>query len=161
MFSTVDDPRDAAIVDAVVERIAEIFGPRHDDLMQRHDALVRRLDEVETQLVDLGRLSVEIQRGATYTQMLAQNTWAQSAQGTPTPPPPPPRPHAPRPKAIDDACAVAPGESAKVVRLPRYGVVVAPEPGADPDVVWPGVAKSLNTEGSARGLPRSRRTRRG
>jgi hypothetical protein len=158
MLPTVDDPSVTAIVRAVVsEVVGEIkadFGPRHDLITQYFDTFERRIDEMEHRLE-------EIQRGATFTQMLAQDTWAQTHQGAPMPQPPRPLPHAPRPKTIDDACAVPPGEAARVVRLPRYGATVVPEPGTDPEVVWPNFIRSVNTpEGSAREAAGSRRPRR-
>ena len=163
-----DDPRDAAIAKVVAEQVtaqlAAAFGPRHDLIAQRLNLLEQRIDALEDHLENLGHLGIEIQRGATHTQMLAQHLWSEFMGGTSTPQPPqPPQPmqQAPRPKAIDEACAVPPGEPPKVVRLPRYGATLIPEPGADPKTVWANEIKSLNNnpEGSTRGLRGSRRTR--
>jgi hypothetical protein len=117
---------------------------------------------VETLLGDLGFLGVEIQRGATHTQILARETWARTHPDETPPRPPAPLPGAPRPKAIDEACAVSPGEPPRIVRLPRYGATIVPEPGSDPEKVWPDFIASINTpvEGSTRGLRSSSRTRR-
>lgn len=158
-----DDPRDdvfiKAIADHVIEEIAAVFGPRHDLIVQRLNSFEQRIDAVEDRLDELGRLGVEIQRGATFTQMLSQETWAQTHPGEPMPQPPLPMPKAPRPQAVDEACAVPPGEPAKVVRLPRYGTTLVPEPGSDPATVWLNAIQSM-TEGGGRGVRGSRRTRR-
>lgn len=141
-----------AVASEIVGEIKADFGPRHDRIMRRLDMFKRRIDEVE------GRLE-EIQRGATFTQMMSQETWAQTHPGVPMPQPPHPGPRAPLPKAITDACAVPPGEPARVVRLPRYGATVVPEPGSDPKVVWPNTIQSM-IEGGGHGLHSPGGTRR-
>lgn len=168
-----DDPRlDLAVSAVTVKVVGELkaaFGPRHDliqqqmmDLFERMDGLERRINTLEDQIKDLGHLGIEIQRGSTHTQVLAQHVWSEFMGGTATPAPPPPMPEAPRPKAVDEACAVPPGESPQVVRLPRYGATLVPEPGYDPAVVWPAFIESVNSpEGSSsRGIRGSRRPRR-
>lgn len=163
-----DDPRDAAIAKVVAEQVtahlAAAFGPRHDLIAQRLNLLEERINALEDRIEDLGHLGIEIQRGSTHTQMLAQHVWNEFLGGTSTPQPPQPpqpMPQAPRPQSIDDACAVPPGEPPVVVRLPRYGATLVPEPGADPADVWSNTIQSLNTpEGSIRGLRGSRRPRR-
>jgi hypothetical protein len=180
----VGDPRDEAIINAVREqadqtflRIASVFGPKHDRarrdnavlqqrVMELTDLLARlenRINAVEGQIEQLGNLGIEIQRGATHTQILARETWAQTHPDETPPRTPAPLPGAPRPKAIDEACAVSPGEPPQIVRLPRYGATIVPEPGSDPEKVWPDFIASINTpvEGSGtRGLRSSSRTRR-
>lgn len=105
---------------------------------QRLDKIIRHLDGLEQRII-------EIERGATHTQMLAQQTWAQTHPGKPIMQAPRPTPTAPRPKSIDDACAVPPGEPAEAVRLPRYGATVVPEPGSTPELVWASFINSINT----------------
>lgn len=165
------DPWPEAFADQIIERLAELvrrdeertqreaeFIRRHDENARVNDELKRRFDAVEKRLDDLGLLGGEIQRGTDFIQLLAQGTWGKSANGQPMPQPPRPGPNAPRPQAIDDACAIPVGEPPQEVQLPRYGMVLVPEPGSDPAQIWSHV-QSLDTGGGTRGIRRPGRTR--
>lgn len=153
------DPWPEAFADQIIKRLTEHFDARHDEHTRLNRELNQRLEAVEERLDELGLLGGEIQRGTDFIQELARGTWGKSTNGQPAPPPPRPEPGTPRPQAIDDACAIPAGEPAQEVRLPRYGMVLVPEPGSDPAAVWAHL-QSSNTEGSAHGLRGTRRTRR-
>lgn len=157
--------------ETIIERLAELI--RRDEerakiaaeLLRRHDENARvnaelnqRLDAVEKRFNDLELLGSEIQRGTDFIQLLAQGMFNTSADGEPMPQPPRPGPGTPRPKAIDDACAIPIGEPATEVQLPRYGMVLVPEPGSDPEQIWSHV-QSLDAEGGTRGVRRPGRAR--
>lgn len=154
------DPRDDAIIKAVREqadvmyaRLAGEFGPKHD-LIQQDNALLRRhIADLGERFTQLERRIDDIERQTGFNLELAK---AAAANATAETPDPPGLSLEARPAAIDRACAADPADGPVMVLVPDLGLEVEPEPGSDPEAVWPAAVGAIDAEGSGRRGRRSR-----
>lgn len=143
---TVGNPRDDAIIKAFEQRIdslASEFGQRHDLARRDNAEIQQRITELAENVTRLGRRMDDIERKAGYNLLLdqAKAAAAGAAQTLPVP-----KPGTGRPLAVDEACATT-GEP-RMVLLPEFGLEIEPEPGSNPDGVWPTALRAIDTAAS-------------
>lgn len=112
-------------------------------------SMEQRLSALETKLAwaveTLQARADDICRDTSYVRVIAAEAFARANGGKRLQAPLPGR-DAPRPIAIDRACAAAPAEGEQRVDLSEYGLTLYVDPGSDPAVVWDVVLKSLYAE---------------
>jgi hypothetical protein len=84
----------------------------------------------------------DIHRDTAYVRVIAKQTFA--AAGKQLPQAPAPSRDAPRPMAIDRACAAEPGSGEQRVDLCEYGLTIYVMPGDDPARVWDTILQSIH-----------------
>lgn len=153
-----EDARDDAIVRAVQERIDEMytrlaseFGQRHD-LNRRDNTLIQeQITALNDRFTLLERRIDGLERKAGFNLLLDEaRKAARDAAGSKSSP----AAGTSRPVAIDQACAAAPEGEPVMVLVPEFGLEIEPEPGSDPEAVWPAALHAI--EGAAHGGRRRR-----
>lgn len=114
------------------------------------NSVEQRFSALETKLSDaveaLQARADDICRDTSYVRVIAAKTFAQANPGKRQHQAPLPGPDAPRPIAIDRACAVDPARGEQRVDLGEYGLTIYVTPGSDPAAVWRVVLDSLHAE---------------
>jgi hypothetical protein len=152
----VDDPSDRAVADEVVRRLGAEFGPKHELIQQDNARIQEQITALSKRFTQIEARLDEIEHKTGFNIELARAAAAANAARTQEPPVP--GAETPRPAAIDRACVA--GVPATVL-VPEFGLELQPEPGSDPEAVWPAAVRAINGEGSGDGgLRGSRRARR-
>lgn len=138
---------------AISDLVAESRG-RYNVLERRmadlETSMEKRLSALETKLAwaveTLQARADDISRDTSFVRVIAGKAFAAANPGKPQPLAPLPEPNAPRPMAIDRACAVALAKGEQRVDLGEYGLTIYVAPGSDPGAVWNVVLDSLHGE---------------